>query len=912
VAEDTVQLRLTIRDEVSRSLNEMSRALRQFDQSVNFTNTQNQLRSVTLLAERFGREIGTVFRMMGAASILSSGGIVASLGLMATGLRNFAREGLQLHYTARDIGMTAGQLSTLAGGLQAAGDSAQDAISSIADVAKAIEDARRLGSVGSPLIQELLRTPGGIQFWNDLSRELESKGTPAAMQFLAERINRLQSEGRFEAARRLRELFGASPAFAEGVKLMGQIRERIAPDDKKAQAFLLAWTNLDISVGNVATRIGAAFLPAFERLFNQLDQFLQTKEGEQFLQRIEGWGTRLEEEAQRFARGEGTLRDIWNQLKESVAGLTSAFKQADEVVQAMGGWGKVLAILVAIRVGAWLGTIVIALGQIAKFKWIFPMLPLILAARDVLSTAKTPEELQKDIDEAKKRGPETLRQGQQWWLDLFRKLNPFSQEQQRGVKFGDVQLGAQDEQFVDFLNDLKVNMDDFLAHAPLSENIEDRRFEHRQKQDLRDNFQQLHDELLRLNNILGPPEMAGAPGETTATPSTHATGVDDPYGSGTINRPAGSLEHMQKFGGMARHVPPPMSLAARVGGTGIEQQIKALRGTTIEAVGGIPQPEAFSFATPTQHSTGLEDPYGTGTINRPPGMELEFNPFANRPFGFAGFGAAGTGRSGGLIGRGAISPGIPVGPRQGKASWFGNFPDSLGSTIPGGWYDPGDINKKTGAPLPNWAGYPQSTPGVAIPFAGAAGAPGAFQGMPVRVQDLTRTSRGVSQLARAIDLGPSQHLPVSREKAIDVNAALAERFGYAGTARQARATGRPEFPTGGQFGYQVITPDMFLRTRQEMDVERRRAEGRPIPFTRHPGAMGDDQASLAPLLAQESQARALNGNAAIDINVKGVRSAASDSEPEGLFRDVNIRRSGQMDPTGGSGQWDEDSGITYD
>lgn len=215
----------------------------------------------------------------------------------------------------------------------------------------------------------------------------------------------------------------------------------------------------------------------------------------------------------------------------------------------------------------------------------------------------------------------------------------------------------------------------------------------------------------------------------------------------------------------------------------------------------------------------------------------------SRPMGTKAGGAGGT----------PVFFGPPPGDRQVvKGSWFGQYSRGMGSQVPGGWVDPGDMDKK-GRSLGNFGGYSQDTPGVAIPYKGSAGRPGQQEGQPIRVWDLGRVGPGQrSHLARQVDIGPNQ---ATTDKGIDINAPLAERLGYA-PAGKGKASGRPEFPTGQPFAYQAIGVQDMLRARQQMDVERRHASGTAVPWSRH-------------------------GTLEMDVNVKGPRGISADAEVTG-------------------------------
>jgi hypothetical protein len=124
-------------------------------------------------------------------------------------------------------------------------------------------------------------------------------------------------------------------------------------------------------------------------------------------------------------------------------------------------------------------------------------------------------------------------------------------------------------------------------------------------------------------------------------------------------------------------------------------------------------------------------------------------------------------------------------------------------------------------------------------------------------------------MARQVDIGPNQINPRSKDKGLDMNAALAERLGYAPTKKSAQETGRDVFPTGTNFKYQVLRTEDILRARTEMDQERKRIEGGAIKWTRH-------------------------GQLDLEVNVKGPKGvkvdATADGDLEPSDRGININR----------------------
>jgi len=210
------------------------------------------------------------------------------------------------------------------------------------------------------------------------------------------------------------------------------------------------------------------------------------------------------------------------------------------------------------------------------------------------------------------------------------------------------------------------------------------------------------------------------------------------------------------------------------------------------------------------------------------GSEGESNPVqlppdASQPGG----GAAAEARKGlRLTPRTAVFPNLPSrksvvagsppsGVQSTKGSVYGNLSEAEGSQLPGGWVDKGDVYTEgplKGQPLPQYTGSPRNVPGVSLPFLESAGPKGGQAGALVRV---TNPLTGEKEIVQQADIGPNMFNPKSQNKGIDINAALAEKWGYAGNARQSQATGRPVFPTGAKIDWEVVTPQQLAQEHEE-------------------------------------------------------------------------------------------------
>ena len=215
----------------------------------------------------------------------------------------------------------------------------------------------------------------------------------------------------------------------------------------------------------------------------------------------------------------------------------------------------------------------------------------------------------------------------------------------------------------------------------------------------------------------------------------------------------------------------------------------------------------------------------------------------------------------------------PSGVQYTPGSVYGNLSQAEGSQLPGGWRDLGDIYKTgplRGQPLPQFTGAPRNVPGVSLPFRESAGRAGQQEGGWVRV---VNPMTGESEYVRQVDIGPNMFNPASQNKGIDINAALAERWGYSSTGAQARATGRPVFPTGQKIEWQTASPEEVAWS--------------SFPGDRGGGAGGWDEAGFSGITRSLAQQNApLTGSATVDIDVGGLGQPARN--PDELFRPQSL------------------------
>jgi hypothetical protein len=139
--------------------------------------------------------------------------------------------------------------------------------------------------------------------------------------------------------------------------------------------------------------------------------------------------------------------------------------------------------------------------------------------------------------------------------------------------------------------------------------------------------------------------------------------------------------------------------------------------------------------------------------------------------------------------------------RTGKASFYGNYQGAYN------WIDKGDIDRRTGRPLPGYTGTPLDVPGVAVPSQVTSGPAGAQRGEYFAVT----TPEGQTYYGPQVDIGPNKRTG----RILDINAPMAERMGYVPD----EVKGGKHFPTDSPFTVRHVDPEEALWMGQPFDSD---------------------------------------------------------------------------------------------
>jgi hypothetical protein len=105
-----IEIKAVLRDEVTRSLNEMQASLKKFEREARLTEAHSGIEKTTAAVQRLSHEFGSVLKLFGAGRGPSSAAV--SLRLWdGQGPRRLSQKRLQLHHLSRELGVTTEFLS---------------------------------------------------------------------------------------------------------------------------------------------------------------------------------------------------------------------------------------------------------------------------------------------------------------------------------------------------------------------------------------------------------------------------------------------------------------------------------------------------------------------------------------------------------------------------------------------------------------------------------------------------------------------------------------------------------------------------------------------------------------------------------------------------------------------------------
>jgi hypothetical protein len=519
VASDFIEIRAILRDEVSRAVQQMGRSVKDFEKEISTKQSKAQVDALTNSVTRFRTEFSSAMRLIGASSLVG-GGIVATLGLMTNALANFSRQGLNLHYTSQALGVTTQAMQQLTVAGRALGLSQEQAAAGVQSALGKLQDLKTFGPA-SEVFQAL--SAGAHGSGVILAREMQAamtgpEGLVGGLKIALERAKKLVELGRPQDAKALLQALDIPFNFKDLGDVIGALHRRIDPNIPAMRAYSATWTNLEISMENIKDRIGMAVIPAFERLIGRFDEWVASDDVQRGIKSITDW---IEEV--NWDKVGQRIGAVFEGLKQVVNNFVWLFDAVNPIIKAMGfSWTGILTTLIAIKFASWLFNVAAGLAAVSKLGWLLRLVPaLAIVAGAIFLRKQFGEQAETDIT---KKHPGRLEdmpgltQEQKDNLKGFRGGNYiYGGKSDFNSRFGD--WGDTPQKFTDsagdgggsFLFTPPTDEQNILGHAPLSENIEDRRGL-TVKRELVDDFRELQEQLVILNDYF---DSINATGGTT-------------------------------------------------------------------------------------------------------------------------------------------------------------------------------------------------------------------------------------------------------------------------------------------------------------------------------------------------------------------------------------------------------------
>jgi hypothetical protein len=363
MADQTIEIRLILRDEMSKALAPIEQQLKRIGET-RVDRLHGAMDRLAPAVRVVHRELSTLTRL--TLGGLVGGGVIAGLAALTKSLQDMAAQNIQLRYTAQSLGVSTKFLEDYKAALVGLGESPETAASSLKKSLETLDEFMVKGSKSS-LGSFLKESIGGPQIAGQLRDIIAKQGEEAGLKFLINVAKRITDrKGRAEFLRQAQ-----LPYSAIGIdKMLSQLPERIQLSNEQVDAMAVANMQLERHSENIKLILAGELLPAITAITKSLSEYLQTEAGQKF-------SKQLGEIAGDISKAIST----WIQeggLESALKALEMAFGAADKVVKGIGlTWPQAIGVLVGIKFAAWLLDVAAGLAGIAKLAWVLRLLPFV-------------------------------------------------------------------------------------------------------------------------------------------------------------------------------------------------------------------------------------------------------------------------------------------------------------------------------------------------------------------------------------------------------------------------------------------------------------------------------------------------------------------------------------------------------
>ena len=382
MADQTIQIRLILRDEMSKALAPIEAQLKRIGDT-RVDRLHSAFDRLAPAVRVVHRELSTLTRL--TLGGLVGGGVIAGLATLTRSLQDMAAQNIQLRYTAQSLGVSTKFLEDYKSALVGLGESPETAASSIKRSLETLDEFMVKGKKSS-LGKFLEDSIGGDQIAGKLREIIGKHGEEAGLKFLINAAKRITDrKGRAEFLRQ-----AGLPYSALGIdKMLAQLPERLELSTEQVDAMAIANMQLERHSENIKQILAGAMLPAITAITKSLSEYLQTEAGQKFSKQLGEIAGDISKAISGWIAEGG--------LESALKALETGFGAADAVIKGIGlSWPQAIGTLVGLKFAAWL------FGVGTALKALIPLVPVMIALKDVAHLwGKNPDEIKAELEKQK-------------------------------------------------------------------------------------------------------------------------------------------------------------------------------------------------------------------------------------------------------------------------------------------------------------------------------------------------------------------------------------------------------------------------------------------------------------------------------------------------------------------------------
>jgi len=386
MADQTIEIKLILRDEMSKALAPIEAQLKRIGET-RVDRLHGAMDRLAPAVRVVHRELSTLTRM--TLGGLVGGGVIAGLATLTKSLQEMSAQQIQLRYSSQALGVSTKHLEDWKSALVGLGESPEAAASSLKRSVEILDEFMVKGQKSS-LGSFLKESKGGASIARELTQIIAKEGNEAGQKFLINVAKHITDrKGRAEFLKQV-----SLPYSALGIdKMLSQLPARVELSNEQVDAMAIANMQLERHSENIKLILANEMLPAITAITKSLSEYLQTEAGQKFSKQLGEIAGDISKAVSAWIQEGG--------LESALKTLESAFGAADKVIKAIGlSWPEAIGVLVGIKFAAWLLAVATGLKGIMPYA---ALLALLIAAQkiargfDPKSSGNLPRDILSDI-----------------------------------------------------------------------------------------------------------------------------------------------------------------------------------------------------------------------------------------------------------------------------------------------------------------------------------------------------------------------------------------------------------------------------------------------------------------------------------------------------------------------------------